>query len=463
MKEIKLFNKLTKEVDIFQPVKKGKVGIYTCGPTVYSFAHIGNMRSMIFANTLVGVLHYAGYDVNWVVNITDVGHLKGDGDFGEDKMEKTAREENKSIWDIAHYYEDEFWKDWDNLNLIRPTHTPHATGFITEQIEFIKDLEKNGFTYKTSDGIYYDSTKYPDYSKLSGLNIEGQEAGYRVDMGEKKHPADFALWKFSPEGEKRQMEWDSPWGVGFPGWSIECSAMGTSLIGDRIDIHTGGEDAIAVHHTNERAQNFGRYGCEVVQRWIHGGFLVNSGGAKMAKSSGKFLRVQTLIDEGFNPLSFKYLCLTTYYGKQLAYSDEIMKSADNSYKNLLKQTQAYADFDKNANLSEKATELLDKFENAIFNDLNMAVALTVLREVLSSEISNDEKATLISKMDSVFCLKLLEKTAIADIPEEIKQLAEQRLVAKKNKDFALADSLRSQITESGWKLMDTPDGYKLEK
>ncbi len=460
---IKLYNTLTRHVDEFKPTDLNSVGIYTCGPTVYSYAHVGNMRGMIFSGVLTNILRHAGYDVKWVVNVTDVGHLAHDADVGDDKMEKSAATAGKSVWDIAKFYEDAFWKDWDLLNIVRPDFTPHATKYIQQQIDFVLELEKRGYTYKTADGIYFDTSKYPEYTNLSGINIGKQSAGHRIDMGDKKNPSDFALWKFSPTNEQRQMEWNSPWGIGFPGWHVECSAMGTSILGDKIDIHTGGENLVMPHHSAECAQNFGYYGHDVVQRWMHWGLLVLDGNETMSKSSGNSMSLQNFIDRGIDPLAYRYLCLTAHYRKQLMFSDEILSAAATSYKNLRKQTSALAGIPPVAVLSDTASAFLDKFDAAIYDDLATPVALTVLRDVLSSDLSDSERATLVADFDSVFGLKLLDPVTVATIPNEITELAERRMIAKKSRDFATADTLRAEITAAGYTVMDTADGFKIEK
>ncbi len=307
-------------------IPAGEVGLYTCGPTVYDYQHIGNYRTFLFEDVLKRVLEWNGYRVRHVMNVTDVGHLTSDADTGEDKMETGARRTGKSAWEIAKLYTDDFLADMKRLNLEDPTVLCRATDHIREQIDFIADIEKKGFTYRTSDGIYFDTAKQPGYGHLARLDVKGLEAGKRVDLGEKRSATDFALWKFSPAGEKRQMEWDSPWGKGFPGWHIECSAMAQKYLGDYFDIHCGGEDHIPVHHTNEIAQTEARVGTRLANFWMHGYFLL-SNDAKMAKSAGEFLRVQYLVDRGYDPLAYRYLCLTAHYRGQLNFTWDALDSA----------------------------------------------------------------------------------------------------------------------------------------
>ena len=334
MAVLTLYNTLTRKKEEFTPLHPPKVGFYSCGPTVYHDAHIGNLRAFVFADTLKRILRADGYRVFHVINITDVGHLTDDGDDGEDKMEKGARREGKSVWEIARHYTDAFLHDIHALNVEDPDIWSKATDHITEQIAQIQAIEKKGFTYRTEDGIYFDTTKLKDYGKLAKLNIEQLEAGARVEVGEKRHKTDFALWKFSPKNQKRAMEWPSPWGIGFPGWHIECSAMSSKYLGEQFDIHTGGADLIPVHHTNEIAQAECAYGKKPwVKYWLHNEFLVNEKG-KMAKSAGDFLTLQSLIDKGYPALAYRYFLLTGHYRQQLQFSWGALDSAKQSLERL---------------------------------------------------------------------------------------------------------------------------------
>ena len=333
---IKLYNTLTRKIEGFRPIKPGFVGMYACGPTVYDHTHVGHMRTYVNTDLLRRMLEDNGFEVKQVENITDVGHLLGDRDLGEDKLEIGAEREGKSAWQIAKIYEKEFFTTMEALNVKKPTIVCRATEHIKEMIDLIKLMEKKDFTYKTSDGIYFDTSKIKDYSKLSGMPLEKLKEGARVEPNpEKKNPTDFALWKFSPQtGPKRQMEWDSPWGVGFPGWHIECSAMGMKYLGEQFDIHTGGEDHIPIHHTNERAQNLAVTGHEVVKFWFHNAFLLVDGG-KMSKSKKNFYWLKDIEERKFEPLSLRYLFLTTHYRSKMNFTWESLKAAQVAYKKLV--------------------------------------------------------------------------------------------------------------------------------
>src|SRR6478672_237329 len=324
---LRLYDTYSRRLREFAPLDAtGAVGIYTCGPTVYDYQHIGNYRTFLFEDTLKRVLRFNGYRVRHVMNITDVGHLTSDADTGEDKMEKGARRTGRTAWEIAALYTQAFQEDIAALNIEPPDVLPRATDHIPEQIEFIADLERRGFTYATADGIYFDTSHQPDYGFLARLDLAGLEAGKRVGLGDKRNATDFALWKLSPPSSARQMEWDSPWGKGFPGWHIECSAMAQKYLGDYFDVHCGGEDHIPVHHTNEIAQTVARVGTRLANFWMHGYFLVQND-AKMAKSAGEFLRVAALVDRGYDPLAFRYLCLTGHYRTQLNFTWEALDAA----------------------------------------------------------------------------------------------------------------------------------------
>ncbi|MBU2219414.1 cysteine--tRNA ligase, partial [Patescibacteria group bacterium] len=333
---IKFFNTLTLKKEFFKPIKNKRAGIYTCGPTVYNFVHIGNLRAYIFEDILRRTLEYNGYKIKHVMNITDVGHLSSDEDTGEDKIEKSAREQKKSAWEIAGFYTKQFQKDIIELN-IEPAHLmPKATEHIKEQIGLIKILEKKGFTYKTKDGIYFNTSKFKDYGKLGKIDIKGLREGARIEKGEKKNPTDFALWKLSSSGEKRQMEWDSPWGKGFPGWHIECSAMSTKYLGQPFDIHAGGIDHIPVHHQNEIAQSEAAYDKPLAKYWLHGEFLVIDQ-KKMSKSEGNFITLNILKEKNFNPLSYRFFVLSSHYRKPLNFSWQAMEAGQRGLEHLYNQ------------------------------------------------------------------------------------------------------------------------------
>jgi cysteinyl-tRNA synthetase len=452
---LKLYNTLTRKKEEFKPIKEREAKIYSCGPTVYWFAHVGNLRSYIFSDILVRVLRYNNYKTNQIINVTDVGHLTSDADSGEDKLENAAKKEGKTAKEISHFYFDAFLNDFKKLNLTLPTKWAWATEHINEQIELIKKLEEKGYTYKTTDGIYFDTSKFSKYGQLSKKNLEELKAGKRVDMKEKINKTDFALWKFSKD-EKRQQEWDSPWGVGFPGWHIECSAMSMKYLGETIDIHTGGEDHIPVHHENEIAQSEAATGKKFVNYWMHGAFLILPDG-KMSKSKGTIKTIEELEKEDkIDPLSYKFFTYSAHYRKPLTWTFDALKLAQETYKKLKNITTQIED-DKKEN-----QEYQNKFNNAINDDLNIPQALAVLWELLKDKNAIGKYQT-IKKMDEVFGLKLLEKEEEQKVPEEIKDLAEQRQRARKEKDWAKSDKLRDELVEKGWKILDTKEGYTLEK
>lgn len=454
---LKLYNTLTRKKETFKPIKKEEVGIYTCGPTVYWYAHVGNFRSYVFSDVLKRVLEYNGYKVKHVINITDVGHLTSDSDEGDDKIEKEAKKEGKTASEIAMFYEDAFKKDFEKLNLeSEGVIWPRATEHIKEQIYLIEKLEKKGYTYKTSDGIYFDTSKFEDYGKLSRKNIEELEGGKRVKLGEKKNKTDFALWKFSSSSEgKRQQEWNSPWGIGFPGWHIECSAMSSKYLGKKFDIHTGGEDHVSVHHENEIAQSECAFGVEKwVNFWMHGAFL-NLKSGKMSKSTGKIKTISQLEEEGISPLAYKYFTYTAHYRKPLTWSEDAIASAVNGYKKLKNVVGELEDDGK------ENKGYLKKFEKAINDDLNMPEAVAVLWEMLRDKKAKG-KLKAVQKIDEVFGLRLLEKGEV-EVPSEIKKLAEERQRAREGKDFDKADELRDKLKEKGWEIKDSKEGFELER
>ena len=444
----------------FVPLKPGgDVGLYTCGPTVYDYQHIGNYRTFLFEDTLRRVLEWNGYRVKHVMNVTDVGHLTSDADTGEDKMEKGARRTGKSAWEIAQMYTDAFLADLKLLNIEDPTILCRATDHIAQQIAFIADLEKKGFTYRTSDGIYFDTSTQADYGYLARLDVKGLEAGKRVDIAEKRHPTDFALWKISPPGEKRQMEWDSPWGRGFPGWHIECSAMAQLYLGDFFDIHCGGEDHIPVHHTNEIAQTEARVGTHLANFWLHGYFLLLND-AKMAKSAGEFLRLQSLIDRGYDPLAYRYLCLTGHYRSQLNFTWDALDAAATGLARMRQLFFALA-IDPNAKPDELYVE---RFTDCVNDDLNVPRALAVAWEALRGDLLPAQKRVTLASFDRVFGLALERWTPREEsIPDQVKALADARATARKAKNWAEADRLRDALHAAGWEMEDRPDGYSLKR
>jgi len=473
---VKLHNTMTRKVEQFEPIEDPKVGVYTCGLTVYNYAHIGNLRMYIFEDVLNRVLRQAGYKVRHVMNVTDVGHLTSDADSGEDKMELGARREGKSAYEIADFFWQAFRKDLARLNIIEPDVWCKATEHIDQQIELVRRLEEKGFTYIIEgDGVYFDTSKLDDYGKLARLDPQGLQAGARVKMVEaKRNITDFALWKFSPPDSNRQMEWPSPWGVGFPGWHIECSAMAIHYLGERIDIHCGGIDHVSVHHTNEIAQAEAALGHPWVNWWMHGEFLTfpkpaagsaqgeQSGQAnKMSKSSGNFLTLQTLIDRGYEPLAYRYLCLTAHYRAQLAFSWEALDSAANAYSRL---KQHVFSIRPAADESAKPIdEHLDAFMEAVRDDLNTPRALAAVWGMLRDSQAQKSRlwATLV-QMDQVLGLGVEQMHEPQPaVPPDVAKLIEQRQQARASKDFASADRIRKMLLERGYEIKDTPDGVKI--
>ena len=460
---MKVYNTLDREKEEFIPIQGNLVRMYSCGPTVYSYAHIGNMRTYIFMDLLRRSLRFCGFKVKGVMNITDVGHLLSDGDEGEDKMQKAARKEGKTPWEIAAFYTDAFFKDIDALNVGRPEIIAKATDHIPEMIEFVKGLLEKGYAYEISDGIYFDIGKFPGYGKLSGQTVDEKEAGARIEENsEKRHPADFALWKKADKNHI--MQWESPWGMGFPGWHIECSAMSKKYLGEVFDLHTGGIDAVPVHHENEIAQNEALAGKKTVNYWMHGEFMMVDGG-KMSKSLGNVYTVSDLEKKGYLPLDFRYFCLNAHYRKKLNFTFEGMDAAHTSYERLRNALYAHK-------MSQTATdpavieELMKKFKGAVEDDMNIPFALGVLWDAVKLPKSKDVYK-LALEFDKVLGLSLDKVTAPApekiDVPADIAALAEARLAAKKEKNWAEADRLRAEIAAKGYAIKDTKDGYEIER
>lgn len=451
-----LYNSKTRKKELFAPINDKHVTMYTCGPTVYSSAHIGNMRTMVMADLIKRTLIFFGLAVEHVINITDVGHLISESET--DKIEQAARAEQKTAWDIAQHYTDEFMNDLHALNIIPATHFPRATQYIKEQIVLIQQLEENGHTYRTSDGIYFDTSTFANYGTLSGQQLDEKTEGARVEKNlEKKHASDFALWKFSPAHEKRHMEWDSPWGIGFPGWHIECSAMSTALLGQPIDIHTGAIDLLPVHHENETAQSEAASGNEFVRFWIHGEF-VDVGNEKMAKSEGNFFTIADLIQRGYNPLAYRYLILNTHYRSKLNFSFEALEAAQRALYNI-------RDTVRDWNTPTKPDEItLQSFKQALADDINTPQALAITWECIKSNISSDIKAATILAMDDVYGLNLKQWIARPlFVPDHIIELARQRQRIREEKNFAESDRLRAEIEQAGFIVHDRPDGYTISE
>lgn len=475
---LKLYNTLTRKREIFKPIHKDYVGLYSCGPTVYWYQHIGNLRTYIFSDLLKRTLMFNGFKVKHVMNITDVGHLTSDADTGEDKMEKAAKKEGKSSEEIADFYLKAFREDFKKLNILEPSIWCKATEHIKEQIELIKILEKKGYTYKTNDGIYFDSLKFNNYGKLARINVKGLKAGKRIDIGEKKNKTDFALWKFSEELGKRQQEWNpkdlgSDFSIGFPGWHLECSAMSMKYLGNSFDIHTGGQDHIQIHHTNEIAQSEAATGKKFVNYWMHAAWLLFKG-EKVSKSSGGLYTISELEKLGFHPLYFRYLCLTTNYRKPLDFTLEKLKMAKESYKRLKNLISELADDKK---INEK---YLNEFEKAINDDFNISKGLQILWKFVRDEKTSGKLGT-IRKMDEVLGLDLLKRLETIENKtnvngkikiisyegfnpsEELTKLIYMREESRANKGWKKADELRGRIKKLGYSIEDTEDGVKLKK
>jgi len=454
---MKLYNTAIRNKEELKPINGNEVRIYSCGPTVYSSPHVGNMYAYICWDILVRSLGYLGYEVKQVINVTDVGHLTDDADNGEDKMEKGSKKEGVKIEELAEKYENEFLDNLELLNISEAWKMPKATETINDQIELIKRIEKNGFTYKTSDGIYFDTSKFKDYGKFANLNLEKLKEGARVEKNEeKKNASDFALWKFSPKDEKRQMEWDSPWGVGFPGWHVECTAMSTKLLGEKFDVHTGGEDHIGVHHSNEIAQAYGAFGCNTANIWIHNAFMTFKGD-KVSKSSGGLYTVPELKEMGFDPMAFRYMVLGSHYRRGIEFSLDSLKKAE---KALDKLRRVFNDWQGEEKINE---DYKKKFVELINDDLATPEVLALLwKLVKDSNIEDaDKKATLLD-FDKVLGLRLNEGVdSEENIPEEIKELVEERNKARKEKNWSESDRLREVVKKKGYILEDSEKNCKI--
>lgn len=463
---MRFYNTMSRKKEEFKSLEPGTVRIYSCGPTVYSYAHIGNMRTYIFMDELRRVLRWNGYKLLHVMNITDVGHLTSDADEGEDKLEKAAKTQQKSPWDIAKYYTEIFLRDIDRLHIDRPELIPRATDHIQEMIDFVEKLCERGYGYETSDGIYYDISKYAGYGCLSGAKLDEQQAGARVEVNsEKRHPADFAIWKKAPK--EHIMQWESPWGMGYPGWHIECSAMGLKYLGEEFDIHTGGVDHIPIHHENEIAQTVGLLGHPAARLWMHGEFmLVNNG--KMSKSLGNTYTLDDLEERGYDPLVFRYFCLNGHYRNKLNFTFDGMDAAKAALNNLRAAVAAHKGASDEIS-DEELAAFLSGFEDAINDDLNIPKALGIVWNMARSHKKSQKLYDLIMKCDSVLSLDLdrapeeKQTAEQVDIDAEIEALIEQRQAARKAKNFAEADRIRDELKARGIALIDTPQGVRWEK
>jgi cysteinyl-tRNA synthetase len=459
---MKVFNTLTRDKDEFKPMIGNQARMYSCGPTVYSYAHIGNLKAYIFMDILRRVLKYNGYELKHVMNITDVGHLLSDADEGEDKMMKAAREQEKSPWEIAKYYTEVFLNDIEALNIEKPEIICKATEHIDEMIEFVKGLVEKGYGYEIEDGIYYDVSKFKGYGKLSGITLEDQLAGARVEVNdEKRHPADFALWKKATK--EHIMQWESPWGMGYPGWHIECSAMSRKYLGDQFDIHTGGIDHIPIHHENEIAQSEGLIGKQPVNYWIHSGFLLVDGG-KMSKSLGNVYTIKDLKDKGFDPLAYRLFCYNAHYRSKLNFTWEGLKSAQISLEKLREGVLAHLNGDYE--IDEKDIEKLkSEFLEAINDDLNIPKAMAVVWAVIKDTRKSKQFKDLLCDFDRVLGLSIdqVNEKKEEQFGPEILELVNKRQEAREQKNWKLSDEVRDRLKELGVVVEDTPQGPKIKK
>ena len=478
---MKFFNSLTRKVEVFKPMTDGKVGLYTCGPTVYDFVTIGNWRTYVLGDLLNRVFRYLGNDVNYIMNITDVGHLTGDNlgdaDLGEDRMEKAVKREGKSAWDIADFYTRDFLQGFKQLNCIEPGKFCKVTDHIKEQIELVVKIEAKKLTYKIEDGIYFDTKAYESvgnkYGELSTL--DKIKAGARVEtIPGKKDPRDFALWKFSPKDSKRQMEWDSPWGIGFPGWHIECSAISMKYLGEQFDVHVGGEDLRSTHHPNEIAQSEAATGKKpFVKYWVHGAFLLVDGG-RMGKSLGNAYTLNDLVKKGFEPLDLRYFYLTGHYRKQLNFTFDALEAAKMARKKLNKLLNQYKSEEERLTLSDEKLQKVDtyrnKFKGLVADDFKIPEALAVVWEVIKSNIPGIDKYELLMDFDEVLGLDLAstsqigsDEVTMGELSEEVINLINQREKMRKEEDYEQADKLRNEIKDKGYVLEDGESGVRVRR
>ena len=472
--DLKLFNSLTKQKESFVPIKKGVASVYTCGPTVYDRAHLGNFRSYIFADILIRALNYNGFATRHIINITDVGHLTDDADQGVDKLENRAKKENSTARQISALYTDLFLKDFKKLNLTQPDKMPRATDHINEQIKMIGEIEKKGFSYKTKDGVYFDTSKLKDYGKLIGLNPDSLLEGARVKKNiEKKNLTDFALWKFSSKNESRQMEWESPWGIGFPGWHIECSAMSKKYLGFPFDIHTGGVDHKPIHHTNEIAQNKTIYEKQAVHYWLHNEFMTIQG-ERMAKSLKNTFTIEDLEDKNIHPLAFRYFVLGAHYRTPINFTWDALRGASQAYTNLILETRRlsarslslgfFRTIKKSFSSVPPHPEWKERFTRAINDDLNTPLAIGALWDLVKdASISPEQKLATFLAYDTVLGLDLKNQTKTPPIHSSVKALAKKRENFRRDKNWGVADNLRDEINKKGYIIEDTDSGYIIFK
>lgn len=460
---MKIYNTLTRKVEEFVPHQEGIVKMYTCGPTVYSYAHIGNLRTYIFEDILEKGLEYLGYQVNRVMNITDVGHMTSDADTGEDKMMKGAKREGKTVYEIADFYIQAFLKDMDELHIRRPAIIEKASDHIDTYIEMIEKMLDDGYAYISEGNVYFDISKANDYYQLSGKNPEELVIGVRDTVEEdlaKRNPFDFGLWFTLSKFSNQAMKWDSPWGVGYPGWHIECSGISSQYLGEYLDIHCGGIDNIFPHHTNEIAQSEAYFGHKWCSYWIHGEHLNDQTG-KMSKSKGEFLTLELLKSKGYSPLVYRYFCLGSHYRKTLTFSYDSLEVAKNSYQKLKNKVKSLKDEGEVQQAEMESYE--KKFGDAISNDLNTSQMLTILYDVLKSkDLSDRSKRMLVEKFDSVLSLALLEEEIDTTLDDYALSMIEKRKIAKENKNYEEADRIRDELLEKGIKLIDSREGTTYE-
>ncbi len=461
---MKLFNTLSRQIEEFTPLVEGKVSMYTCGPTVYDYTHIGHARKYIGDDILKKVLRANGYEVKHVMNITDVGHLTGEEtDSGDDKLEKGAKERNMDVWEVAKFFEDYFFQAMDTVNIERADIIARATEHVSEQIKLIEKLEKNGYIYQTEEAIYFDVSKFPNYTELSKQKLEDKETGSREEVrvdSQKRNPQDFSLWFFTVgHFENHVMKWSSPWGEGFPGWHIECSAMSMEYLGDTIDIHTGGIDHITVHHTNEIAQSEAATGKKFINYWVHYNFL-NVNDEKMSKSKKNFLRVEDIEELGFDPIAMRLAFLQTHYRDEINFSQESLQAAQNALNKLRETVRGWDSSDDNSAIG--TSSYYTTFLECLNFDLNTATALAEMWEMVHSDMSITQKILDLREMDKILGLKLDEYIGkkIEATPEVV-ELLKKRDRAREEKDFQKSDELRDEIKKHGFEVLDTPEGQKL--
>ncbi len=458
---MKIYNTLSHKIEEFVPHKKEEVTMYTCGPTVYHFAHIGNLRTYIFEDILEKTLIFLGYKVKRCMNITDVGHLSSDSDSGEDKMLKGAKREKKTVLEIADFYTKEFRKDCEKLNISWPKIISKATDNIDEYIKITQKLLDEGYAYINGGNVYFDTSKLEDYYKLTNHKIDEMVVGVREGVEEdrnKKNQADFVLWFTKSKFEDQELKWDSPWGYGYPGWHIECSGISMKYLGEYLDIHCGGVDNIFPHHTNEIAQSESYLGHKWCNYWVHGEHLNDQSG-KMSKSKGEFLTVSLLQKKGYDPITYRFMCLNSHYRKVLEFSYDALDNANAAYQKLREKVK------KLGTEMTDTTEFIDDFKKALENDLNTSLALTILYDTLKSDLKDSEKLYLVNEFDKVLSLNLIqneEKKIDKDLEKRIIEKIEERKQAKKDKNFALADQIRDELLSQNIRLIDTREGTTYE-